>query len=61
MDKHRPGRPTKVTAEIASFIERQLEDDDEVTSVKLQRMITKSFLAEISAPTIRRYIRKNLE
>ena len=60
-DQHRSGRPTKVTAEIAAFIESKLEEDDEITSVELQRLVGRFFSTEISAPTIRRYIRMTLE
>jgi transposase len=60
-DQHRSGRPTKVTAEIAAFIESKLEEDDEITAVELQRLVGRFFSTEISAPTIRRYIRMTLE
>ena len=60
-DQHRSGRPTKVTADIAAFIESKLEEDDEITSVELQRLVGRFFSTEISAPTIRRYIRMTLE
>ena len=60
-DEHRCGRISKVTDEIAAFMEEKLEEDDEVTSVELHRMIARKFYIAITAPTIRRYLRKNLK
>ena len=53
--------PTKVTAEIAAFIGSKLEEDDEITSGELQRLVGRFFSTEIIAPTIRHYIRMTLE
>ena len=38
-----------------------MEDDDEITSADLHRLIARHFSASISAPTLRRYIRQKLE
>ena len=38
-----------------------LQEDDETTSVELHRLIVSEFGDNISAPTIRRHIRKNLK
>ena len=60
-DKHRTGRKGKITIDIATFIEEKLKEDDEIASTELNRFIARNFLVEISASTIRRYIRKKLE
>ena len=60
-DKHRSGRPTKVTGVISAFIENKLEEDDEISSAELERLVARMFSVQISAPTIRRYIRMTLE
>ena len=60
-DQHRSGRPSKITSEMAGFMEAKLEEDDEITSAELHRLISRHFSANISAPTIRRYIRQKLE
>ena len=60
-DKHRSGRPTKVTGVISAFIENKLEEDDEISSAELERLVARLFSVQISAPTIRRYIRMTLE
>ena len=60
-DQHRSGRPSKITPEIAAFMEVNMEDDDEITSAELHRLIARHFSANISAPTLRRYIRQKLE
>ena len=60
-DQHRSGRPSKVTPEIAAFMEAKMEEDDEITSAELHRLIARHFSANISAPTLRRYIRQKLE
>ena len=61
MDKHRPGRHTKVTGVISAFIESKLEEDDEISSAELERLVARMFSVQISAPTIRRHIRMMLE
>ena len=60
-DRHRSGRLSKITAEIGSFVEAKLQEDDEITSVELQRLISRKFSINISAPTIRRHIRMHLK
>ena len=60
-DQHRSGRRSKITLGIAAFIERSLQEDDEITSVELQRLLSRKFSVNISAPTIRRYIRMHLK
>ena len=42
-DDFRRGRPSKFTIEISEYMERRLEDDDETTSVELQRLIAREF------------------
>ena len=60
-DKHRSGRPTKVTGVISAFIESKLDEDDEISSAELERLVARMFSTQISAPTIRRHIRMTLE
>ena len=38
-----------------------MEEDDEITSAELHKLIARHFSANISAPTLRRYIRQKLE
>ena len=60
-DQHQCGRKSKFTTEIAAFLEAKLQEDDEITSVELQRLISRYFSVNISALTIRRYIRMHLK
>ena len=59
-DPHGSGRRSKISAGMAAFVEAKLQEDDEVPSVELQRLISRKFSVNISAPTIRRYIRMHL-
>ena len=49
------GWPSKITVEIAEYMEQWLKDDDETTSVELQSQIVWKFGANISSATIRRH------
>ena len=60
-DQHHSGRTSKITPEIAAFMEAKMEVDDEITSAELHRLIARFFFANISAPTLRRYIRHKPE
>ena len=60
-DQHCSGRCSRITSEIAAFIERILQEVNEITSVELQRLLFRKFSINISAPTIRRYIRMHLK
>ena len=60
-DRHRRGRPSLITSEVAAFIEHHLEKDDEILSGQLHCLIFKEFNKDISAPTIRRFIRQKLK
>ena len=51
----------KITPTLAAYVEGKVEEDDEVTSVKLQRLIARKLSLEISPSTIRRFIRKTLK
>ena len=55
-DDFRKGRPSKITSEISEYLERRLEEDDETTSVELQRVVVRKFGFDISAASIRRYL-----
>ena len=59
-DKHRSGRISKITPEIADYLEKQLEDD-ELSSVELHRLVSCKFAVEVSPPAIRRYLRTSLQ
>ena len=60
-DNHRKGRPSKISTEMAKFMEEELEKDDEVTSAELQRILARRFGVQVSPPTIRRYLRETLQ
>ena len=60
-DQHRSGQPNTITPEIAAFMEAKMEDDDEIASAELHRLISRHFSADISASILRRYIWKKLE
>ena len=60
-DDFRRGRPSKFTIEISEYMERRLEDDDETTSVELQRLIAREFGVMISSAAIRRHLRESLQ
>ena len=60
-DDCRGERPSKITAEIAEYMEQRLEDDGETTSVELQRLIARKFGADISSASIRRHLRVSLQ
>ena len=55
-NKHRSGQLPKITREIADYLEKQLEEDDELSSEELQRLVSQKFAMEISSPTIQRYL-----
>ena len=57
----RERRPSKITNKISEYLERRLEEDDEMTSVELQRPVALKFGSEISAVSIRRYLRVSLQ
>ena len=60
-DKNRSGRSSKISTNIAAFMELQLEDDDEITWIELQRLVARKFATEVSSSTIQRYLRLNLK
>ena len=60
-DKHRSGRLPKITREIVDYLDKQLEEDDELSSVELQRLVSRKFAVEVSSPSIRRYLRTSLQ
>ena len=43
------------------YLERRLEEDEKMTSVELQRLVAQKFGADISAASIRRYLRVSLQ
>ena len=48
-------------AEIAEYMEQWPEDDDEMTSVELQRLITQTFGTDISSASICRHLLVSLK
>ena len=60
-DRRRSGRPSTITKEIADYMNRMLEQDDELTASEMHRLIAKRFSVRIPASTIRRFLRLNLK
>ena len=60
-DDHRSRRPSKITLDIAIFMEQQLEEDNQLTSVDLQRLVTRRFDVKLLFATICRYVRIALQ
>jgi len=60
-DDFREGRPLKITSEISEYLVRRLEEYDERTSFELQRLVARKFGTDISAASIRRYLRVSLQ
>ena len=42
-------------------MDQQLQEDDELSSVELQRLVAQKFAVEVSPPTIQRYLRTALQ
>ena len=60
-DHQRSGQLSSITKEIADFMERMLEEDDELTSFNFHRIIVRKFGARIPASTIRLFLRQKLQ
>jgi transposase len=58
---HCSGRSSTITSEIAAFMDNLLDEDDELSSSELRRLIVRKFGVSLSSTTIRQYLRKNLE
>ena len=52
-DSHRSGWLSKITHEIADYLDEQLKEDDKLSSVELQRLINCKFAVELSPSTMR--------
>lgn len=52
-------RPSVITEEIAVYLDKMLEGDDELSASEFHRLIAK-FSVRIPAPTIRRFLRLKL-
>ena len=50
-DQRRSERPSVITESIADYLDWMLEDNGEISAVKLPRLITKKFSKKISAQT----------
>ena len=59
-DQVRPGRPSVITDKISEYLDKMLEDDDELSTSKFNRLIVKKFRLQISAPMIRWILRLKL-
>ena len=59
-DRHRPGWPSVITEDIAEYLDKMLEGDDELSISEFHRLIAKKFSLQISAPTIQRFLRLKL-
>ena len=49
-DKTQCGRLSKITRENADYLNQQLEEDDELSSVELQHLVAWKFAVELSLP-----------
>ena len=59
-DQHRPGQPSVITEEISEYLNKMLEDNDELSACEFHRLIMKKFSVQIPAPTILRFLRLKL-
>ena len=57
----RRGWHSKITSEISDYMEWQLEEDNETTSVELKRLIARKFGIDISSASICRHLRESLQ
>lgn len=60
-DRHRSSRPSLIDADMAHYFESELERDDEVTSVEIQQLISRTYGVTISSATIWRYMPTSFE
>ena len=47
-DSHQSGWLSKITHEIANYLDEQLKEDDKLSSVELQRLVSRKFAVELS-------------
>ena len=59
-DQRRSGRPSVITESIVKYLNRMLEDDGEISSMELHRLIVKKFGKQIPVQTIRQFLRQKL-
>ena len=48
-DQCRPGRPSVITEEITEYLDKLLEDDDDLSASEFHRLIAKKFSLQIPA------------
>ena len=48
----RSGRPSTITSEIAAFMDSSLNEDDELSSLEIRRLIARKFGMSLSSATI---------
>ena len=50
---HHHGRPSTITSEIAAFMDSSLDEDEELSSAEIRRLIARKFGMSLSSATIR--------
>ena len=60
-DSHRSGRLSKIARQIEDYLDEQLKEDDELSSVQVQCLVSSKFAVGLSHSTIRRYLRTSLQ
>ena len=61
VDQRRSGRPSVITKNIAEYMDKMLEKDEELSSTEIHRLIARKFGKKIPTQTIRRYLRQKLQ
>lgn len=59
-DQARPGWPSVIAEEIAEYLDKMLEDDDELSVSEILSLIAKKLRVQISALAIRQFLRLKL-
>ena len=59
-DQSRSGRTSVVTKKMAEFMDKTLDEDEELSTTELHRLIARKFGKKVSAQTIRRFLRQKL-
>ena len=54
------GLPSVVTKKMAEFMDKRLEEDEELSATELHRLIARKFGKKVSMQTIRRFLRQKL-
>ena len=59
-DQSRSGRPSVVTKKMAEFMDKRVEEDEELSATELHRLITRKFGKKVSAQTICQFLHQKL-